>query len=81
MIDHHHKLLPYNAHSEWLVEPFRKADWVDVSKGILKHGLPPAFVAELLGTFPNAGFHKRLVALSVERLRTHPFSPLPMMKL
>lgn len=81
MIEQHHKLRKYKAHPNWLVEPFRKADWIDVSRGKLKYGLPSAFIAETLERFPNAGFHKRLIVLTKQRLKTHPFSPLPMMRL
>ncbi|PIX87829.1 MAG: phosphohydrolase [Nitrospirae bacterium CG_4_10_14_3_um_filter_44_29] len=81
MIEQHHKLGKYKANPNWLVESFRKADWIDVSRGKLKFGLPSAFVVEIISMFPNAGFHKRLIALTKERLKTHPFSPLPMMRL
>jgi hypothetical protein len=81
MIEQHHRLRKYQASPGCLVEPFRKADWTDVSRGMLKFGLPAAFVVEILARFPNAGFHKRLIALTVQRLKTHPFSPLPMMRL
>jgi len=81
MIEQHHKLRKFTANSMWLVEPFRKADWIDVSRGRLKYGLPSAYIAEVLAGFPNAGFHKRLIELTVQRIKTHPFSPLPMMKL
>lgn len=81
MIELHHKLGKYKANPDWLVESFRKADWIDVSKGKLKLGLSSAFVTETLSNFPNAGFHKRLIALTKQRLKTHPFSPLPMMRL
>lgn len=81
MIAQHHKLRKYKANSRWLVEPFRKADWIDVSRGRLKHGLPSAHIAEILAEFPNAGFHKRLIELTIQRFKTHPLSPLPMMRL
>lgn len=81
MIEQHHKLRKYKANPGWLVEPFRKADWIDVSRGNLKFALPSALVTEILTVFPNAGFHKRLFALTRQRLKTHPFSPLPMMRL
>jgi hypothetical protein len=81
MIEQHHRRRKYKANHGWLVEPFRKADWIDVTRGRLKFGLPSAFVAETLSKFPNAGFHKRLIALTKQRLKTHPFSPLPMMRL
>jgi len=81
MIEQHHKLRKYKANPNWLVESFRKADWIDVSRGRLRFGLPADFVAKTLAAFPNAGFHKRLIALTKQRLKTHPFSPLPMMRL
>ena len=81
MIEQHHRLRKYKANPGWLVEPFRKADWIDVSRGRLKFGLPSALVAETLSKFPNAGFHKRLIDLTWQRLKTNPFSPLPMMRL
>ena len=80
MIENHHKMRTYRSNPAWLVEPFRKADWIDVSLGVLRHGLPSAFVAEVRAAFPNTGFHKRLVELSLERFAKHPLSPLPMMK-
>lgn len=80
MIEQHHRIRRSPADPRWLVESFRKADWVDVTKGALKFGLDAALVTEILARFPNAGFHKRLVVLTVHRLRTHPFSPLPMVR-
>lgn len=81
MIEQHHKLRRYKAHPAWLVEAFQKADWIDVSRGRLRFKLSPNFISEILTTFPNAGFHKRLVALTAQRAKTHPLSPLPMMRL
>lgn len=81
MIERHHGFTKYKANPEWLVEPFRKADWIDVSRGKLRFGLPSAQVGKILATFPNAGFHKRLAVLAKQRIKTHPFSPLPMMRL
>jgi hypothetical protein len=81
VIEQHHKLSKYISDPGWLVEPFRKADWIDVSRGWLTFGLPSAFIAEVLAKFPNAGFHKRLIDLTWQRLKTHPLSPLPMMRL
>jgi len=81
MIGEHHKVSTYKLNSSWLVEPFRKADWIDLSAGLLRCRLPDDFVTNVILAFPNAGFHKKLLALSVERLKSHPFNPLPMMKL
>ena len=79
MIFQHHKLLPY--HGDSLVEQFRRADLVDVSKGVIRSGLSRELVDNVLTTWPNAGFHRRLVMLGFHRLRTHPLSPLPMIRL
>ena len=81
MIHEHHKLTRYRPNADWLVEAFRKADSVDVSLGIITFGLPRKFVREVRSTFPNAGFHKRLVQLSIQRLLSHPLNPLPMYRL
>lgn len=81
MILEHHKISPYRGRHDWLVEPLRRADWVDVSKGLITFGLPRQLVKEILSTWPNAGFHRRLVQLELNRLRTHPWNPLPMLRL
>ena len=80
MIRQHHKVRAYGDHPGSLVEAFRRADWVDVTRGLRTFGLPRAYVAELFARWPGAGFHKRLLQLSLKRLRTHPLSPLPMFK-
>ena len=81
MIGEHHKLSRYRGDPDWLVEPFRRADWIDVSKGLLTWGLPRSLLREIGSAWPGEGFHRRLVQLSLRRLRTHPRSPLPMLKL
>jgi len=80
MILEHHKVSPYRGDPHSLVEPFRRADWVDVSRGLITFGLSRRLLGEIFAAWPSAGFHKRLVQLSLERLRTHPWSPLPMMR-
>lgn len=80
MIAEHHKLTQFKANTSWLVESFRKADLIDLSGGLIRFRLDDEFVREVLEEFPNAGFHKTLVQLSLKRLKTHPFSPLPMVK-
>lgn len=80
MVVDHHKLRRAGADSS-LVEAFRKADWIDVSMGMLAFGLPGDFIREVRAAFPNAGFHKRLVQLTGARIRTNPLSPMPMMRL
>lgn len=77
MIREHHKITSAGDAGS-LVEIFRRADWVDVSLGVLRFGIPGPFLRDVQEAFPNCGFHRRLVALTLERLRTHPLSPLPM---
>lgn len=79
MIGMHHKLTRAAASSP-LVDAFRRADWIDVSCGVLRFGLPRARVREVRERFPDAGFHRRLLRLGLHRLRRHPLSPLPMMR-
>jgi hypothetical protein len=81
MIFEHHKISRYREHPDWLVEPFRRADWVDVSHGLVTFGLPRALLREVFAQWPDAGFHRRLVQLSLARLTSHPWSPLPMVRL
>ncbi len=77
----HHKVSRYRGPDAWLVEPFRRADWMDVSMGVISWGVPRRLLAQALSLWPRAGFHRRLVQLTLRRLRTHPWSPLPMVRL
>jgi hypothetical protein len=81
MIRQHHKVSTYRPVVHALVEPFRRADWIDVSRGLVTFGLSRARVRELYAIWPSAGFHRRLVELELRRLRTHPWNPLPMIRL
>jgi len=81
MIRHHHRISSSDERADWLVEPFRKADWMDVSFGAITCGLPRAFVRETIARWPNAGFHRKLAQLTIGRWRSHPLSPLPMVRL
>ena len=80
-IREHHKLTRYRSRPDWLVEPFRKADLIDVSRGLVTFGLPHALIKDVFAHWPSAGFHKRLVQLSLNRLVGHPLCPLPMVRL
>jgi hypothetical protein len=80
MIVDHHKVTPSRANQEWLVESFRRADWIDVSRGLRRFDLSRTFIAAVATTWPSAGFHRRLVQLTIDRLWKHPLNPLPMVK-
>ena len=58
----HHKVSRYRGRDGWLVEPFRRADWMDVSMGVITFGLSRRLLEAALSLWPRAGFHKRLVA-------------------
>lgn len=79
-IENHHKLTRYTAHRDWLVEPFRRADAIDVTRGLARFGLAAAKVREVLSRHANAGFHRRLLVLLARRMLTHPLDPLPMLR-
>jgi HD domain len=80
MIVNHHKVTSSRADRSSLVESFRRADWIDVSRGLRRFGLPRTFAAAVIATWPDAGFHRRLVALTIDRWWRHPLNPLPMVK-
>jgi len=80
MIVDHHKITP-TADPYSLVEAFRRADWIDVTRGLRRFGIPRPLVARLYATWPSAGFHWRLVTLTLDRFRSHPLTPLPMVRL
>ena len=80
MILEHHRVRSYGGPGGTLVEPFRRADWVDVTAGLCRFGVPRREVRGLYAIWPSAGFHARLVHLTWTRARTHPWSPLPMLR-
>ena len=81
MIGDHHKITASAADPDSLIEAFRRADWIDVTRGLRGFGIPRPFVARLFATWPDAGFHWRLVTLTLDRFRSHPLTPLPMVRL
>jgi hypothetical protein len=81
MIADHHKITRSTALPDSLVEAFRRADWIDVTRGLRRFGIPRLFVDRLFATWPDDGFHWRLVTLTLDRFRSHPLTPLPMVKL
>lgn len=80
MIDEHHKLRAYRGPHARLAEAFRKADLVDVSRGLVTFGIPRDTVRALKAAYPNEGFHKTLMGLAGGWFRQHPLSPPPFLK-
>jgi hypothetical protein len=77
----HHKITPSRRHQASLVEPFRRADWIDVSRGLRTFGVPRSFIRSVFTMWPSAGFHWRLLELTVDWFPRHPLAPLPMVRL
>ncbi len=80
MIDMHHKVTRYSGSFETTVEVFRRADWVDLSFGMLSFGIAHAQLQLLMQVFPTRGFHRFLVRKTCRNFIRHPFKPLPMFR-
>lgn len=81
MILQHHKILPYRNRPHWLVEPFRRSDWADVSRGVFAFGVSRTLFREIYERWPGAGFHQMLVRFELKHLCRQPWNPLPMLRL
>ncbi len=80
IIDHHHQLSTYKGKHSLLAEPFRRADLIDLSLGVIRFGLPKKFYSDLKAEFPTLGFHsliyKKVFRFALQNLR----NPFPMLK-
>lgn len=81
MVMEHHKVTSYKGPNAPLVDAFRKADWIDVSMGLLTFGVPRKAINEIRQAFPYLGFHTMLTRLTAKNTLRHPLKPLPMFKL
>jgi hypothetical protein len=80
IIDFHHLRGRYTGlHADW-VEPFRKADWLDLSLGLRYGKASRAVYRELKNQYPIKGFHGRLLVFFFRNLIRHPLQPFPMFK-
>jgi len=80
MIDMHHKVSRYSGEYSQTVETFRKADWIDVSLGLIKFGVRKETVHLIGKNYPKRGFHRFLAKKVLKNLIIHPENPLPMFK-
>lgn len=82
MIENHHKVTPYRGPSAPLVEAIRKADWIDVTFGALRFGIPRPAVREITGALPLDGFYTPQPALGrvLRYAVRHPRRPLPLLR-
>lgn len=80
MIDNHHKTTIYKGNYSTSTEIFRKADWTDVSLGLIHFDIPSNYIKQVEKQFPYKGFHFFLTKLFTKNLFQHPLKPLPMFK-
>jgi len=60
----HHKVLPFRGEDADVVNAFRKADWVDATGGLIRHGLTRAEVDAVTAAIPEQGFRDTLNRLA-----------------
>ncbi len=80
MIDMHHKRSKYTGQFTTTVESFRRADWIDVTKGQLTFKVSKAEIKKTVEEYPVAGFHGFLVKQTLKNFLKSPLNPLPMFK-
>jgi hypothetical protein len=81
IIAEHHRVTPYRGAHAPLVEAFRRADFVDVSQGLVHPGLSRDYVRAVRRAFDVGPFFTRLVPQALaKRLVRHPLDPLPHMR-
>ncbi len=78
LIREHHGLRTYRGPCAETVETYRRADWVDVSLGWRAFALPRSHRRAVWRAYPDAGFHRRLAALTLRQALLTPWRPLPM---
>ena len=78
IIANHHKVTNYKEDA--LAEAFRKADLVDLSLGVISHGVSHREILDLYHLFPEAGFHLFIAGQVIRHSVKHPFNPLPIFK-
>ncbi len=64
IIHWHHKLLPFSGPDAAVVNAARKADWIDASMGVVRHGVPRRDVKARESAIPVLGFPNVLMRLA-----------------
>jgi hypothetical protein len=77
MVLNHHRIRPVEERE---VEAFRKADLIDVSRGVVRFGIARGEVHEVVRALPYLGFHRWLAKGLVGHAVRHPAHPAPMMR-
>jgi hypothetical protein len=74
----HHRIRPYRGEAAHLEEPFRRADWNDLTMGLVRGGIPRELRKAADTGFPVAAFiPKAIVRGTIAWLPRHPLRPGP----
>lgn len=71
----HHKFTDYESDDPYfdrIINAVRKADWIDATGGLIKHGMPASHINKVNKAIPVDGFHQRLLVVS-KKLMTGDF--------
>jgi hypothetical protein len=79
LIDEHHRIRRARS-ADPLVEAFRRADLIDVGRGLFAAGVPRSTYGELRRRYPDTGFRRMLLRAFGRGLRADPLHPAPMLK-
>jgi hypothetical protein len=77
LVTEHHRLRPVE---DRVTETFRQADLIDVSHGVLRHGIGRSTIRAAVDALPYNGFHAFLAKGLTGYAVRHPLRPLPMMR-
>lgn len=66
IILYHHKITPYRGPYAPVVNAVRCGDWIEVSQGRLRKGVPKHHIAEVNNAIPWAGFDKLIACVGVK---------------
>ncbi|MDT5163318.1 MAG: hypothetical protein QOC88_212 [Mycobacterium sp.] len=77
LVTEHHRLRRVD---DRVTETFRQADLIDVSRGVLRHGIGRSAIRAAVDKLPYNGFHAFLAKGLTGYAARHPLRPLPMMR-
>jgi hypothetical protein len=78
IIHNHHGLRRYTGTAASMVEPFRQADWTEVSVGLFNFGVPRSYFSDLRAAIPYADFYPgQIFRTAFGWWRHHPLDPFP----
>lgn len=77
LITEHHRLRPLN---DRMTETFRKADLIDVSRGLMRGPIGRTEIHAVVAELPYRGFHGFLANGLTRYAVRHPLHPFPMLR-